>query len=254
MTQLLLLISTLIFSSAITAQEKVVRFAIGEWPPYTSSSNDPEQQVAQRVVVKAFESQGYQVQLDYFPWSRSFKLASEGKYDGTFPWIRNSERSQVFLNSEAIFTQTVVFFYHRNVNFSWQQLTDLNHYTIGATQDYQALFYLNQADINQKVSIDEETNFAKLVKRRIDAYPTGTIRGKYLIKKTLSQDEAALVKIDNKPLFEDEMTILFPKHNSARSEKLIGVFSQGMKTLYASGEYQKIMLENSQIEPVASND
>ena len=45
MTQLLLLISTLIFSSAITAQEKVVRFAIGEWPPYTSSSNDPEHSV-----------------------------------------------------------------------------------------------------------------------------------------------------------------------------------------------------------------
>ncbi|WP_391087896.1 substrate-binding periplasmic protein [Vibrio sp. NH-UV-68] len=254
MTQLLIVISTLIFSTAIIAQDKVVRFAIGEWPPYTSSSNDPEQQVAQRVVVKAFESQGYQVQLDYFPWSRSFKLASEGKYDGTFPWIRNSERSKLFLYSEAVFTQTVVFFYHLEVNFSWQQLTDLNNYTIGATQDYQPLFYLNQAGITQMVSIDEETNFAKLVKRRIDAYPTGAIRGKYLIKNTLSQDEAALIKVDDKPIFEDEMTILFSKQNSARSEMLIDVFSQGMKTLYASGEYQKIMLDNSRVEPVSSNE
>ncbi|MCG9749814.1 transporter substrate-binding domain-containing protein [Vibrio brasiliensis] len=248
MGRLQVLASALLLSISAHAEEKLVRFAIGEWPPYTSASNRPEQTVTQQIVVEAFVSQGYQVKLDYFPWSRAYKLASEGKYDGSFPWIQNSQRDELFLYSDAIFTQTVVFFYHQDSEFSWRQIKDLNQYIIGGTQDYQTVFFLDQYGIEQTISIDEETSFSKLIKKRIDAYPTGRIRGQYLIDNTLSRDEAKLIQTDPKPLFEDDMHILFPKQNNERSKMLIDVFAKGLEELIDSGRYQEIMIDNNRID------
>lgn len=248
MNILRLLALALLLSASTMAEEKLVTFAIGEWAPYTSSSPHAYEKVAQQVVIESFESQGYQVKLDYFPWSRSLKLASEGAYDGTFPWIENAERSTLFLYSDPIFTQTVVFFHHQEAEFNWQQFDDLHQYAIGGTQDYQAVFFLNQYGINQEISIDEETNFNKLVKRRIDAYPTGKIRGQYLINQTLTPDEAQLITFNDKPLFEDKMHILFTKQNRARSEMLMKAFAKGLEELIASGRYDEIMIDSNHIE------
>lgn len=242
------LVVLLLFSATTLAQEQRVRFAIGEWPPYTTAANLPQNQVAQRVVKEAYESQGYQVEFDYFPWSRAFKLASGGKYDGTFPWIKNDERSELFLYSEAIFTQTVVFFYHQDTAFSWEEIDDLKQYNIGGTQDYQTVFFLNQYGIDQTLSIDEQASFNKLLKRRIDAYPTGKIRGQYLLNTLLSDSEASQIKSHSKPLFEDDMHILLPKHNPERSQLLIEVFAQGLEELLTSGRYQEIMIDNNRID------
>ncbi|OAJ94033.1 substrate-binding periplasmic protein [Vibrio bivalvicida] len=229
------------------ADTKTVRFAIGEWAPYTSSSNNPREKISERIVIRAYESQGYEVILSYYPWSRSLRLAKQGTYDGTFPWMFNSERKQSFYFSDAMFTQKVVFFSHGDASFSWKKLNDLKNFHIGATQDYQATNLLLNAGLKPTIENTEESNFEKLAKHRIDAYPTGLIRGKYLIDKYLSKEEARVIRIGDKPLVEDSMYIMFTQKDMQRSSTLSEVFSKGLKVLIESGEYQAIVFDSNRI-------
>ncbi|MDE1243041.1 substrate-binding periplasmic protein [Vibrio aestuarianus] len=242
-------LSGLLLSYSLAAQEMRVKFAIGEWAPYTSSSGNPNEKVAEQIVVKAFESQGYQVELDYFPWPRSLRLASQDKYDGSFPWMVSDSRQEQFLISVPFFTQKIVFFSHKDVGFTCSNAEDLKKYVIGATQDYQATNHLISLGVKLTIASTEEINFIKLSKKRIDAYPTGLIRGKYLLGKLLDSKEAAQIQISNQSLMGDgiEMHILFSKHNLERSQHLNRVFARGLKQLIDSGEYQLIVFDSNRI-------
>ncbi|MEZ8102242.1 substrate-binding periplasmic protein [Vibrio bivalvicida] len=232
---------------SVNANTKHVRFAVGEWAPFTSSSNNPREKIAEQIVIRAYESQGYNVILGYYPWSRSLRLAKQNQYDGTFPWMSNEEREEAFLFSDAMFTQKLVFFSHVEANFQWQELDDLKRFHIGATQDYQATNLLENAGLKPTIENTEESNFDKLAKHRIDAYPTGLIRGKYLIDKYLSKEEARAIRIGDKTLVEDNMYIMFSRTNPQRSQELSNVFSKGLKTLIESGEYDSIVFDSIRI-------
>lgn len=127
MCKRILALLCLICSSASWAiqENKTVRFAIGDWEPYTSRQDNPEFKVAETIVRAAFANQGYQVELDYFPWSRAYKYAESGAYDGSFPWMMTPERQTIFLYSKPFFTQHIVFFYHKSSQFDWHSVEDL---------------------------------------------------------------------------------------------------------------------------------
>ncbi|MBD1567393.1 transporter substrate-binding domain-containing protein [Vibrio sp. SA48] len=241
------MLSCLLLSCSLAAQEMRVKFAIGEWAPYTSSSANPNEKIAEQIVVKAFESQGYQVELDYFPWPRSLRLAAHDKYDGSFPWMISDSRQDKFLISVPFFTQKIVFFSHKEVGFTWNNTEDLKKYAIGATQDYQATKHLINLGIKPNIVNAEKLNFIKLAKKRIDAYPTGLIRGNYLLGKLFNSKEAAQIQVNSKTLMEEEMYILFSKHNIKRSQHLNQIFSQGLQQLIDSGEYQLIVFDENRI-------
>lgn len=241
-------LSGLLLSGSLAAQEMRVKFAIGEWAPYTSSSANSNEKIAELIVVKAFESQGYQVELDYFPWSRSLRLAAQDKYDGSFPWMVSDSRQEKFLISVPFFTQKIVFFSHKDVGFTWNNTEDLKKYIIGATQDYQATNYLINLGVEPNIANAEEINFIKLAKKRIDAYPTGLIRGNYLLGKLFDSKEASQFQVSSQSLMEDEMHILFSKHNLERSQHLNRVFARGLQQLIDSGEYQLIVFDSNRID------
>lgn len=247
MKSILIALWCMVIAPNVIAQTKTVRFAIGEWAPYTSSKENPREKIAEQIIIQAFKSQGYDVILSYYPWSRSLRLAKQGKYDGTFPWMFNDERAKDFLYSEELYTQKVVFFSHIDARFHWQNLDDIKRFRIGATQDYQATYLLNNAGIETTIENTELDNFEKLVKQRIDAYPTGLIRGKYLIEHHFNHEQASKIIIGTKPLVEDTMHILFSQQNPQRSEQLNSVFSKGLKHLFSTGEYNQIVFDSNRL-------
>lgn len=243
----LLLIWCVLQSISAYAETKTVRFAVGEWAPYTSSSNNPNEKISERIIIRAYQSQGNEVVLSYYPWSRSLRLAKQGKYDGTFPWMFNPDRAQSFLYSQAMYTQKVVFFSNKNTDFQWQTLNDVKRFHIGATQDYQATYVLQKAGVEPTIENTELSNFEKLIKHRIDAYPTGLIRGQYLLNKHFTHNQVSTIKVGTKPLIEDSMYILFSMHNKERSDKLNEVFSNGLRYLFETGEYDEIVFDSNQL-------
>ena len=241
---------TLLLSFLLQAQDKVVRFAIGEWAPYTSS--DPsERSIAEQVIVRAFATQGYQVQIDYHPWPRSIKLLSTELYDGSFPWAENRQRKESFIYSEPFLKQRVVFFSHTKSNFTWTEEINFQQYVIGATQGYHITNLLFELGIKPVIDADEKNNFIKLAKRRIDAYPAGLSRGKYLIEKELSHEQASQIKVGSKALAEGYLHVIFSKQNLERSNALKQIFNNGLRQLIDNGEYQKLVVESNRVNTSA---
>ncbi|NOJ22113.1 substrate-binding periplasmic protein [Vibrio coralliilyticus] len=248
-----LLISLCVFSAF--ASDKTVRFAVGDWEPYTSSLSDPELKISETLVRRAFEIRGYAVELEYYPWVRSYQYAIRGEFDGSFPWMKNEDRIKDFIYSEPFFSQRVQFFYHSDILFSWQEAKDLNKYQIGATQGYHATYFMEQLGIDVNINNSEETNFQKIAKGRLDAYPTGVERGLYLIKHYVPEELKPYIKLDSKPLLEDDMFVIFSRFDSERSQLLVSEFNAGLKQLIETGEYKEIMQSEAEfLQTIQSND
>lgn len=243
------LLSLLLFTSAATAEaDKQVRFAIGEWAPYTSSVG--QFNIAEEVVKRAFTSQGYQVQFDYYPWSRALKLASQTEYDGSFPWFPNEQRKLKYIYSQPFLKQKIVFFSHKDANFTWDESVNFDNYIVGGTQDYNATNLIRELGILPLIDTSEENNFRKLVKRRIDLYPAGLTRGKYLLRQLFTLEQAQSIKVGTRPLIEGDMHIIFSKKSPERSNQLKDAFAKGFAILIESGEYQQIVAENNRVNTI----
>ncbi|OAJ93823.1 substrate-binding periplasmic protein [Vibrio bivalvicida] len=248
LTLSILLLSFSILCSA-HANERVVRLVVGDWEPYTSSQNNPNYKISETLVKAAYATQGYEVQIDYHPWTRAYRYAQTDRYDGTFPWFKNSEREELFLFSSPLFVQKIVFFYHMNSRFAWQDIADLNNFRIGATQEYEVTRLMQSNGIELEVSNSDDVNFIKLGKYRIDAYPAGLERGYYMMGNILPAIQINQLKVHPKPIIENDMFVMFSKQNIKRSKRLSEALRIGIESLIESGEYQVIIDVEKQIRP-----
>jgi len=248
---LLLLLSYSSFCSA-EAVNKSVNLVVGDWEPYTSSQDNSNYKISETLVRAAFATQGYQVKIEYHPWSRAYRYAQTDKYDGTFPWFKNSEREALFLFSSPLFVQKIVFFYHSNSQFDWQDIADLNQYQIGATQEYEVTRLMQSNGVKLEISNSDDVNFIKLGKHRIDAYPAGLERGYYMLGNLLPAMQINQLKVHPKPIIENDMYVMFSKQNLSRSQELKEALRLGIEQLIKSGEYQKIIDVEKQINSSSS--
>ncbi|MCG9677585.1 transporter substrate-binding domain-containing protein [Vibrio sp. Isolate24] len=257
MSRILALVLLLILPPLAVSQtdDKVVKFVVGDWEPYTSSQNNPDHKIAEVLVRAAYQTQGYRVVIDYHPWSRAYRYAQSGQYDGTFPWFRSKQHEPFFVFSSPLFKQKIVFFYHEDSHFDWQKHDDLNQYRIGATQDYEVTRLLQSKDVRVEIANEDQSNFIKLGKHRIDAYPAAIDRGYYMMGTVLPAVQINKLRVHSKPIIEKEMYVMFAKHNHERNKKLNDVLYMGMRQLIQSGEYQKIIsFENQVFHSDASDD
>lgn len=77
------------------AQAETITIAAGEWAPYIGQDLPDNGSHAKRVrdVMKAA---GYDIELDYMPWKRSYEVTKRGDYVATFSWSFTEERGADF--------------------------------------------------------------------------------------------------------------------------------------------------------------
>ncbi|MAD45087.1 MAG: ABC transporter [Oceanospirillaceae bacterium] len=146
------------FATSVGAAEnasKVVRLASLHWPPYASDSL-PGQGATVSVVRAALAEMGYELQVDFYPWSRTVYLAKDEQsdYAGYFPEYFNAEISDTFIYSDAIGSGPLGLVENKNNRISWHSLEDLKGFSIGVVTGY-----TNTAEFDQKVAAGELTAF-----------------------------------------------------------------------------------------------
>ncbi|GLT16967.1 hypothetical protein GCM10007938_07440 [Vibrio zhanjiangensis] len=235
----------LLFLSSNTAlaseNTKTVRLVVGEWEPYTSSFSNPHYKISEELVRAAYQTQGYKVIIDHHPWARAYRYVQTGKYDGTFPWFKTTERESLFIFSTPLFVEEVVFIYHQDSQFHWENIDDLNKYRVGATQAFTATDYLISQNVNVTIENSDETNYIKLAKHRIDVYPAALKRGDYMLTTLLTKEQSEKLHIHPKPIMETEMFIMFSLQDIERRKLLSEAFTRGLNMLIDSGQYKEIM-------------
>lgn len=227
-----LLSSTPLYASDKTniQQQKTVIICAGDWPPFVSKGLEGYGFAAQ-IITAAFEIQGYQVEYQFYPWSRTYHKAQKGECDATAIWMHTQERAKQFFFSSAISNEEFVFFYNVDQPFDWQELEDITGLKLGGGLEYSYGPELDKMIEENKVEIsrmkDTEQNLLQLAHQRIDIVPEEVHIGYHKLERLPTE---LRTKITHHPrsFSENSNYLMFPKSNQG-SEELVGIFNCGLE-------------------------
>ena len=230
---------------AAAQTSETIRITNGEWQPYLSK-DVPHHGFASHVVTEAFALVGVEVEYGFFPWARSFKLAKDGKWDGSAVWLDSEERRIDFLYSDPVVPSTFGFFHLKNTKFDWNTYDDLSDVRIGGTLEYSYGKEFDEAEaagiIKTNRAPDDETGLRKLLKGRIGVFPGEVMVTYAQIRDVFPEEQAVLFTHHDKPINVQPLYLLLSK-KVPTSEQMRDQFNEGLKQLKESGRYDQIIAD-----------
>ncbi|MBB1441360.1 transporter substrate-binding domain-containing protein, partial [Shewanella sp. SG41-4] len=155
-----------------TAHAETVYLTSLDWAPY-SGKTLANQGASVVVAQAAFTAMGHELVVNFYPWSRAVKLASEpgSKYAGYFP--EYLYESTEFTFSAPMGQGPLGLVENKSSPISWAQVSDLAKYKLGVVQDYVNTEELDaliaSKHIKPQVVTSDEINVLKVIGGRIDA-------------------------------------------------------------------------------------
>ncbi|WP_108652294.1 substrate-binding periplasmic protein [Dongshaea marina] len=239
MTRALLFLFSLLFFGSSMAQP-TIQVALGEWPPYVSKDMKDGGLVG-RIIKESLALEGYQVNYQFFPWDQSYAKVKSKEFSITFPWYASDERRELFYLSVPLMDFNTVFFYRKDTKFSWFPNQPIRNFKIGAIKGYH---YGEMFDvITEGRHVDWSSNdngaFRKLLKKRIDAFPTDILFGYYYLHKHFPAAIASLITNDPRTLHTAPGFALIER--SEKGQKLKEVLDRGFAKLQQQGKIGQYM-------------
>lgn len=222
-----------------------VRITNGEWPPYLGE-NEPDYGIASKIVSRAFEHAGYEIEYGFFPWSRSLYMAREGDWDGTAVWLPSAEREEDFHISDPVLVTRYVFFHRRDHDFEWDMVADLAGYRIGVTQDYDYGEVIELADklgiADTEPAASDTLNFEKLIAGRIDLFPMDRLVGEHMLRDSFSEADRKTLDWHPKAVRQDRLRLLLSRE-VPENEQRIEDFNKALKDMRQEGEVERMLVK-----------
>jgi len=229
---------------SVASAGEAIRITTGEFPPW-SSETLKNYGITSHIISEAFKLEGYEVEFTYFPWSRVYESAKDGKeFQATSYWYPSEERAREFHYSDALQTDQMVFFHMKDKPLpDWETLDDLKGKRIGATREYTYTKEFWDAKDSGRLDIEvantDELNFKKLLKGRIDMFATGPLSGQKVLRESFGPEAADRVAFHSKPLVAPTAHLLFSKQLE-NGEELVVAFNRGLAKLRDSGHYRQL--------------
>lgn len=227
---------------AQASAQDTIRLTNGEWAPYLSETL-PHFGAASHIVAEAFAAVGVRTQYGFYPWKRSYKLAREGKWNGTLVWVYTRERAKDFYYTDVVITDFEYLFHLKTKDLTWNKIDDLKGITIGATL-HTVYPPLEKAAAAGILKIERAGNYDNLYRRllnhRIDAIPQVSQVGKYYQRTTLSPAERNRITHAGTILQERNYHLILSKR-AENSQQFIALFNKGLAIIRKNGKYEKII-------------
>ena len=220
---------------------ETIRITTGEFSPWTSETLK-YQGFTNRVIREAFKLEGYEVEFTFYPWKRAYESAKSGeKFHATSYWYPSDERAADFHYSDPIQTDATVFFHLKDKPPpEWETLDDLKGMRIGATAGFTYTAEFWDAAKSKRLAIEEAPddvlNFKKLLKGRIDLFPSDPLVGRKILQENFGTKEIANVTYHDKPMVAPTGHLLFSR-KLANGGELVAAFNRGLAKLRDSGRY-----------------
>ncbi|MDF2177681.1 transporter substrate-binding domain-containing protein [Aliiglaciecola sp. CAU 1673] len=214
------------------------------WPPY--SDKDLKEQGASVAVAKAaFKAMGHELVVEFYPWSRAMKLASDpgSKYMGYFP--EYSYESEEFSFSTPMGQGPLGLVESADKPITWNTTADLANYKLGVVQDYVNTEELDAliaaGTIKAQAVVSDDKNVQKVAAKRIDAAVIDANVLQYLLDNDKSlADAKGKVQMNVKLLVNKDLHVAFK--NTEDGKKWLDIFNQGLSKIDVSAimaEYLK---------------
>ena len=240
MKKILLLL--LLFLAFSLHSQKKLSIITSEFSPFISEKS-AEGGFITHMITLAFKESGYKVKFTYVPWARNYEEAKDGEYDASSYWYLSDERKKLFYYSDAVTDEKLVFFYKKGDNIkNWSKLTDLSQYKIGVTTGYTYTKEFWDLGNNNQLNLDSAAsdlnNFQKLLKGRIDLFPSGIIGGYDILNQNFSRQIVQSLDTLETPLTRSTGHVLFLR-SDPDSEKYLKIFNEGLKSIRDKGIYDR---------------
>ena len=214
-----------------------------DWPPYAGKTL-AEQGASVAVAQAAFKAMGHELVVDFFPWSRAVKLASESgsKYVGYFP--EYLYESSEFVFSAPMGQGPLGLVERTDKAINWSALQDLSKYSIGVVQDYVNTDELDAmiaaGTIKAQVAPSDELNIQKVAGGRIDAAVIDANVMSYLLANSPKLDKVAgQVQMNSKLLTNKNLHVAFG--NTAEGQKWKAIYDEGLGKVDVAAIMAKFM-------------
>lgn len=241
------LICSLLACHAV-AQRPILQIATGELAPYATALR-PDNGIALSVVQEAFQTQGFDVQYTFLPWSRALAETKVGKWDGTAYWGKKPVHETDFLISDNVLTEQWVFVHRKDLNFDWHALSDLRPYRVAMVRDYTytpGLWAMAQAGELKVENLPDDISALKLLLLgRIDLAPMERNVACDLLRRKFSKEEAAQLTAHPKLMTETFTTHLMLPRKRTQSNARMQAFNQGLKQLKDTGRHAQLLSQVS---------
>lgn len=167
------LIAMLISGNALAApEERVVKLASLEWPPYAGANITAGGTVTD-TVRRAFAASGYKLVVEYHPWPKAVALGENGKgFAGYFPSYYSADRERRTELSDPVGESPLGFAQRADSPSIWASLDDIRALKIGVVEGY-----INTSALDRRIAsgeqsadatADDVSNLMKLAAGRID--------------------------------------------------------------------------------------
>jgi polar amino acid transport system substrate-binding protein len=246
MKKMLKKIIVIYFIALNTIFAEKILLTSGEWGPYMSNRLYHGGFVTD-VIINAFKAVNVDVEIEYYPWGRSYAYAKEGEvnkknYNGTLVWIYTPERAEYFYYSDIVLSENVVLFYLKENDYEFEKIEDLKGLRIGGTLHtvYPVLEQAEKEGIIKIIRDDYYENlFRKLLTKRVDAIPYLKNVGLFYIRNSLIENDRKKIIYSKNSISIKEYHLILNRKDS-NNLKLIKKFNEELKIIKENGVYEKL--------------
>ncbi|MDM8531100.1 transporter substrate-binding domain-containing protein [Anaerolineales bacterium HSG25] len=232
-----------------SAEGEVIRIATEEYPPYTSE-NMKHYGIASHIVTEAFALEGITVEYEFFPGSRSYKLAEQGEMDGSLPWVYREEREKDFYFGEPVVAGGDDGFFHlKDFEFSWDMehpdYNDLAGVQVGGiiSYNYGELFQNAEEsgviEVNRIATIPQA--FKMLLTGRIEVLMLEDKSGYYQLQSNFTSEEIESITHTREEESQIMYNYLLLSKKAEKGEYYLEKLNSGIKKLRDSGQYDEFI-------------
>lgn len=233
-------------SLGLQTTSKTLSIGTANFPPFRIVGTRGEVGGVDAEIVKnIFRKLGYQIDLQVYPWARTYKLGETGRLPVIFSFTKNDEREKHFYFSDPINTVKDVLFKRRDRDLNWKSLQDLAGKSIGVSQGYS--YSSDFMELMEKGvfkpdyaagRIPELIHLRKLAKGRLDYFICEASVCSYLIQ--LDKKQFADIHYVNRVVGQTRtFHVGFSKANP-EGKKLLQAFNKELARLAENGELEKL--------------
>lgn len=190
---------------------------------------------------EAMASQGYSVDIRFYPWARAFELGKLGKVDAVWPSIHQKERDAWFMFGSPVIRTNYILIKRRDLHLVFRGLDDAKPHIIGTLRGGITGSPLDTmpADYRIEPATSFEQNLKKLAAGRIDFMTSERYTGAYLLKTEFSalSDTVELVL---PPISSINFYLMFSVNAPEAREKM-QAFEKGLRQMRSNGLLAKLL-------------
>jgi len=226
------------------AQERTVRIATGELPPYATAARS-DGGMALAIVRSAFEQAGYKVEYTFLPWSRALAETRIGKWDATAYWGHKPEYDSQFYLSDNVLTEQWAMVYRKELGLKWSVLDDLRPYRMATVPDYtytpELRALIKAGGIKAESAPNDAAVLKLLILGRADIAPMELSVACELLRTQFPEADFQKLAAHPKLITESFTTHLMMSRTQSGNAQRVSDFNAGLKKLRESGEYARLL-------------